>query len=122
MKQLKNILTLTLLLGALTVFAKNVTTSFTVKGECDMCKDKIEKALDIEGISFAEWDIKSKKLTVRYNDSKITEDKIHSIISNLGYSTSKLSANKDAQNKLDDCCKPKEATKSCCSSKQSCSK
>ena len=122
MKQLKNIFTIALLFGTLTVLAKNVTTSFTVQGECDMCKDKIEKALDIEGISFAEWDVKSKKLTVRYNDSKITEDQIHTIISELGYSTSKKVANKTSQNKLDDCCKPKEATKSCCSSKQGCSK
>ena len=80
-----------------------------------MCKDKIETALDIPGISFAEWDVESKILTVRYNDKKVKEDNIHSIISNLGYATDKLGANQEAQNNLHACCKPK-VKKSCCSS------
>ena len=117
MKSLKYILTLTLILSTTVMFAKNITTKIKVKGQCGMCKTKIEKALDVKGISFAEWDKKTKILRVRYNDSKITEDKIHEIISNLGYATDKLAADKTAESKLDKCCRPKDKKKgdACCS-------
>ncbi len=118
---MKKILLALLMVSTVAVFAKSVTKKIEVKGECDMCKEKIEAALDIPGVSFAEWDIESKMLTVRYNDKKVTEDQIHTVMSELGYATSKMAANKEAQNKLDDCCKPQEK-KGCCSSKSSCKK
>lgn len=108
---------------ALTIglFAKNITKTITVKGECDKCKDKIETALDIPGISFAEWNKETRILTVRYNDNKVSENDIHTTISNLGYATGKMAANKESQQKLADCCKPKEV-KACGVKKGCCSK
>ncbi len=88
------------------VFAKNVVTVFKVEAQCEMCKTKIEKALDIKGISYAEWNVSTKMVTVKYNDSKMDEMRIHRIISDLGYATEKLPANKEAQNKLAECCQP----------------
>lgn len=88
------------------IFAKNVVTVFKVEAQCEMCKTKIEKALDINGISYAEWNVSTKMVTVKYNDSKIDEMRIHRVISDLGYATEKLPANKDAQNKLAECCQP----------------
>ena len=98
---MKKILLILMMAATLGVYAKNVTQQILVKGECDMCKDKIEKALDISGISFAEWDVESKMLTVRYNNRKISEDQIHETISNLGYATDKLAANETNQKALD---------------------
>ena len=117
MRTFRNIGTLALLLITMIATAKVITTSFTVKGQCGECKENIEKALDVKGISFAEWDVKTKVLTVRYNDSKITEDEIHTIISKLGYSTDKMEADKEAESKLSKCCQPpaKAKAKSCCS-------
>ncbi|MFY0644200.1 MAG: cation transporter [Bacteroidia bacterium] len=116
MKSLKHILTLSLIAASFVVFAKSVTAKFKVEGQCGDCKVKIEKALDIPGVSYAEWNEETKMLTVRYNDKKITENKIHTIISNIGYSTSKMAANKEAQSKLDACCQPKKTKgKACCS-------
>lgn len=93
---------------AITQFAvaKSVVKEFKVEGQCGDCKERIEKALDKPGISFATWDVDSKILTIRFNDSKFTEDQIHTIISDLGYSTSKVKANKEAENKLPKCCRP----------------
>lgn len=120
-KEMKNILIAILMVSTLGVFAKNITAKITVKGECEMCKEKIEKALDIPGVSFAEWNVETKILTVRYNDNKVSEDDIHETISNVGYATDKLAANKTSQNNLAKCCKPKAkacgAKKSCCSKK-----
>ena len=118
MKTLKQAFTFTLILASLTVFAKNITTKFKVEGQCGECKENIEQALDIPGISYAEWNVESKMLTVRYNDKKIALDDIHEIISNVGYATSERKANLDAQKKLSACCQPK--TKSCCADKSSC--
>ncbi len=108
------------MVSTVSVFAKTITQKILVKGECEMCKDKIEKALDVPGISFAEWDVESKMLTVRYNDKKISEDQIHETISELGYATDKLAANVASQKSLDKCCQPKDAVKACGSEKAGC--
>ncbi len=118
--KIKNIFLATLMALTIGVFAKNITKTITVKGECDKCKDKIETALDMPGISFAEWNKETKILTVRYNDNKVSENDIHTTISNLGYATGKMEANKESQQNLDNCCKPKEekacgVKKGCCS-------
>jgi mercuric ion binding protein len=120
---MKNIFLAILMVGTLGVFAKTITQTILVKGECGKCKDKIEAALDIPGISFAEWNKETKMLTVRYNDKKVSENDIHTTISNLCYATAKMEANKEKQAKLANCCKPKEAKacetkKGCCSKKK----
>lgn len=121
---MKNIILALLLVGTLGASAKTITQTILVKGECDKCKDKIEAALDIPGVSFAEWNKETKMLTIRYNDNKISENDIHTTISTLGYATDKMEANKEGQAKLDNCCKPKEAKacgaeKGCCTKKKS---
>ena len=122
MKTLKLFSILSLALISFTALAKQITTEIKVYGNCEMCKENIETAMDRPGISFAEWDIESKVLTVRYNDSKITEDEIHTIISEIGYSTDKVEANKEAQSKLSKCCQPKDKADPCCAGKSSCHK
>ena len=121
---MKNIFLAILMVCTAGVFAKNITKTILVKGECGKCKDKIEAALDMPGVTFAEWNKETKMLTVRYNDKKVSEDDIHTTISNLGYATGKVAANKESQAKLANCCKPKEvkacgAKKGCCSKKKS---
>jgi mercuric ion binding protein len=119
---MRKILIALIMVSTVAVFAKPITKKIKVEGECDMCKDKIEAALDIPGVSFAEWDVESKMLTVRFNDKKINEDEIHTLMSELGYATDKLAANVASQKKLDSCCQPKVKSKGCCSSKSSCEK
>jgi mercuric ion binding protein len=121
---MKQLFLAVLLVATLGVFAKTVTKQILVKGECGMCKEKIEKALDMPGVTFAEWNEETKMLTVRYNDKKVREDKIHQAMSNLGYATDKMEANTSSQNKLDKCCQPKKAAcgaekAGCCSKKKS---
>lgn len=120
---MKNIFLAVLMVGTLGVAAKTITKTILVKGECGKCKDKIEAALDMPGVSFAEWNKETKMLTVRFNDKKISEDDIHKTVSNIGYATDKMEANKASQAALADCCKPKEVKacgtqKGCCSSKK----
>jgi copper chaperone CopZ len=119
---MKNILIACLILVSTSVVAKTITKQIVVEGNCEMCKDRIEKALDIPGISFAEWNQETKMLTVRFNNKKISENEIHTLISNTGYATNKVAANTVAQSKLDSCCKPKKGKKKCCAGSSGCSK
>lgn len=110
------IITMALMLSV-AASAKSVVTEFKVKGQCGDCKERIENALDIQGISFAIWDKDTKVLTIRYNDKRFSEDDIHKIISDLGYSTDKMEANAEAEQKLPGCCQPKPGKKCCANPK-----
>ena len=43
------------------------TATFSVQGNCDMCKTRIEKAAKVPGVVKAVWDEKKKQLTVSHN-------------------------------------------------------
>src|SRR6187200_126619 len=62
-------------------------TSFRVAGVCEQCKHRIEKALKIKGIKKAEWDVETKMLSVVYNPSKISIEKVHSRLAGVGHDT-----------------------------------
>ena len=80
--------------------------SFGVRGNCGMCKNTIEKAVNnLEGISKANWDRLRKKIDVSFDVSKTNLDEIHKVIANSGYDTDKLNGSQDAYNNLPGCCK-----------------
>lgn len=98
-----------LLLSACAVFqgAEKETVVINTNAECGMCKDRIEGELNyVKGIVFAELDVASKKLTVKYNANKITIEDIRQKVSEIGYNADDVKANKEAQGNLPDCCQP----------------
>jgi copper chaperone CopZ len=80
------------------------TLEFMVYGNCGMCKSRIEKALKVDGIESATWDIDSKIAKVVFNPEKISEDKIHKLVSEVGHDTEKVLAKKETYDKLHTCC------------------
>ncbi len=75
--------------------------------ECGSCKERIEEKLNYTGgVRFAELDVESKVLTVKYSTKKITLDEIKKILSELGYDADDVKANPKAVEKLPTCCKP----------------
>lgn len=84
--------------------SKNVKTSIKVFGNCGMCKNRIETALDHKGIKFANWDIKSKQLELVYSSNKISEKEIHEIIASIGHDTEKVKAKTEVYSELPFCC------------------
>ncbi|WNH10465.1 heavy-metal-associated domain-containing protein [Thalassobellus suaedae] len=65
--------------------------SFGVRGNCGMCKNTIEKAVNnIAGVSKANWDVEKKKIDVIFDDSKTNELAIHKAIATSGYDTDKV--------------------------------
>ena len=114
MKNLKNVI---LMLFAI-LFSSNLiasskgdeTSSFKVYGNCEMCKARIEKALmKNKNVKKANWDVKTKKLTVTYDSSKITLDELHKTVAHVGHDTDKVKANDAIYHKLDGCCQSERA-------------
>ena len=92
-----------------TTFAQTATktATFTVKGQCDLCKSRIEKAAKIEGVSQAIWNDATKKLTITYNPTKVTILAVQKKIASVGHDTESVKANDKAYNALPSCCQYK---------------
>lgn len=94
-----------LMLG-LSMFAqKKAEITFEVSGVCGMCEDRIEKSLDISGVIMADWDRKTKDLTVVYKTNKLSETQIHQRVADAGHDTEKVKATDEVYANLHGCCK-----------------
>ena len=77
---------------------------FQVNGVCEMCKNRIETALDVKGIRLADWNIKTKFCRVKFNSEIISENDIHKLISEVGHDTPIYKAKDEDYNNLYHCC------------------
>jgi len=109
MKSLRffSVVVLTFLGGA--VFAQSKTDSIKVSGNCGMCKKRIETALKVPGITSADWNVKSKMLTVNYETSKLTLNEVQQKVADAGHDTPKFKATEAAYSKLPGCCQYERA-------------
>ena len=75
---------------------------------CETCKPKVEKALTAtEGVKSADMDVEKKSITVKYDESKIDEQKIKQVIALQGFPAGDMPADPTAYDNQDDCCKKK---------------
>lgn len=82
------------------------STTFEVSGKCGMCKKRIEKAAHgLEGVQSANWDVETKKLSVKYDPATVTEADIQKQIAGVGHDTKTAKATDEAYNNLPGCCK-----------------
>ncbi len=74
--------------------------------QCGMCKDAIEKTLTFErGVRKSVLHMKTKIVTVEYDQRRTNPDKIRKAISKIGYDADDIEADKKAYEKLEACCK-----------------
>ena len=104
MKPIKFMLIAVCLFFATIVYAQEKTDTIKVSGECGMCKNRIQKALKLEGITSAKWDTETKLLTVTYNPTTITNDELQMNVVAVGHDTEKYKADDAVYNKLPGCC------------------
>jgi len=78
--------------------------SITVYGNCQECKERIEASLDLSGVKYANWNVKTKKLFVAYKPAKISEEQIHQAIADVGHDTEKATAADSVYINLSFCC------------------
>jgi mercuric ion binding protein len=82
-----------------------LSVSFTVYGNCGMCKARIEQAaLSQKGVRRASWDAKTQQLQVTYDPQKIRMADIHKGIAAVGHDTDEVRATDEAYAKLHGCC------------------
>lgn len=84
--------------------AKVVTANIKVLGNCGMCKERIEKAVEVKGVKQAKWNISTKNLEVIYVPEKITEKKLRELVSAVGHDTDSTKAPDKVYAKLPFCC------------------
>lgn len=77
---------------------------FNVHGACIQCKERIEKALRIKGVSSASWSIESKILSLVYRPSVISLETIRKRIVRVGHDLDDLKAPDAVYNALPACC------------------
>ncbi|MDZ7605086.1 MAG: heavy metal-associated domain-containing protein [Cyclobacteriaceae bacterium] len=91
---------------AIVANAQAETVEIKTSAICGMCKSTIEKALAFEkGVEKSNLDVKTKIVTVQYDASKTTPDKIRQCIAKAGYNADDVKREEKAYTKLDDCCK-----------------
>lgn len=104
MKKTMLLLAAVLMLG--TAEAKTVKTTFEVKGNCDMCQKRIEKAAkSMKGVTSARWNKESGQLSLVYDNKQTSPEKVQKAIAAAGHDTGTLKADQKVYDKLPGCCK-----------------
>ncbi|HHG84854.1 MAG TPA: copper chaperone [Bacteroidetes bacterium] len=87
----------------------NATAEFWVRGNCEMCQETIETALNgLDGVANASYNIDLHTATVSYDSNLVTVADLHRACAGAGYDTRKETAIVAAYNALSDCCKKPE--------------
>ena len=91
--------------GGHSMDAVPVHAEFRVSGNCEMCKERIEKAAgEVEGVNSAVWDADSKQLHVSFNQGKTSLREIHRAIAKAGHDTELEKADDEVYKNLPECC------------------
>lgn len=78
---------------------------FIVSGNCDMCKERIEKAAkSVEGVSGARWNAQTKKIDVEFDPGKNQLNTIRETIAKAGHDNGKYTADNKTYESLPECC------------------
>jgi copper chaperone CopZ len=109
MKSFKYFFTIVILITSFDLTAQvdrdnDSTIAFKVFGNCEMCKERIEKAAKGKGVIKVNWDIDTKLLTLSVNGSVFNPDKIHHRIAEAGHDTENEKASDNTYNELPECC------------------
>ena len=101
---LKSIVALSLLFSSI-IFAQTISTAtFMVKGDCGMCKERIETTAIKNGANSARWSAENQQLTVEYDTAKTNPDELLKKIAEAGHDNEKFSASAEIYNSLPSCC------------------
>ena len=107
-----SLIILSLLITVNAFAQKKVELKFITDGVCGMCEDRIEKTLlDLRGVWTAEWDLNTHETFVVYNTKKISEDKIHEALAEVGHDQvcscikEKIIAMDESYSNINPCCR-----------------
>ena len=81
------------------------TETIKVSGNCGMCKERIETAAKVDGVTNASWNKDTKMLTLAYNPTVVKSEEVQKKIAAVGHDTEKFKADDKVYAKLPGCCK-----------------
>ncbi|MGQ2982212.1 heavy-metal-associated domain-containing protein [Flavobacterium sp.] len=85
---------------------KNAKAEIEVKGNCDQCKKRIEKAAyTVKGVKSAVWHQDHQDLHLIIDETKCSLDDVRAAVAKSGHDTDKVKATEEDYNKLHSCCK-----------------
>lgn len=85
---------------------KNAKYNMEVRGNCDMCKNRIEKAaLSVKGVKVATWYTNQQDLHLILDENKCSVEQVSEAIADVGHDTEKMKATDKAYANLHGCCK-----------------
>ena len=77
----------------------------TVAGNCDMCKERIEKAaLSVAGVETATWEAESQMLHLNFDAGKTNSAEIQQAVAKAGHDTEDFKAPDEVYEELPGCC------------------
>src|SRR6476620_5400435 len=88
--------------------SKDSIITFKVFGNCEMCKNRIEKAAKGKGVKAATWDVDTKLLSLGYDPLVTSPKKVQQRIVDGGHDTELQKAKDLVYNELPDCCHYRE--------------
>ncbi|KGO88913.1 heavy-metal-associated domain-containing protein [Flavobacterium suncheonense] len=84
---------------------KNAKADVEVKGNCEMCKKRIEKAAySVAGVKSAVWHSDDQMLHLVYNEQKCSTTDVEKAVAKAGHDTKDVKATEAEYNTLHDCC------------------
>jgi mercuric ion binding protein len=87
--------------------AKVKTVTVQTSAQCGDCKSRIEGGLNYtKGVKFAELDMTTKKVTIRFKPKMTNTEALKKVISSIGYDADEVKADPEAIKKLPLCCQP----------------
>lgn len=88
-----------------TPIKKTEEVKIATSAQCEMCKERIEKALyKVKGVISANLDLQTKAVTVIYRTHKTNVDALRQAINLAGYDADDSPSDADAYSKLPGCC------------------
>nr|WP_321377928.1 cation transporter [uncultured Bacteroides sp.] len=88
--------------------AKTKHVQIPVKGSCELCKARIEKAAkSVKGVKMAMWEQKSQTLHLQYDPAVATPKKVMQAVAKAGHDAGTVKTTSKAYKALPSCCKYK---------------
>ena len=86
--------------------SKNAKVQVEVKGNCGMCKSRIEKAaFSVKGVKDAKWDESTLQLSLVLDETKTDLKKVEEAVTKAGHDTGSMRAEDEVYTNLHGCCK-----------------
>lgn len=84
---------------------KNLKKDIEVKGNCEMCKKRIEKAAySVSGVKSAQWHADDQTLHLILDENKTNAIEIQKVVAKAGHDTESVKVTDEDYEKLHTCC------------------